>query len=150
MIIWDCKEVIFVSLWLLLFVVLIIIELLTVNLTTIWFAFGSLVAYILSFFVSDIMIQTIIFLVSSIILLIFTRPIVKKFLLNKEVKTNADMLIGKTCVVTKEITKNETGEVKVNGQYWSAKANKKTKAGSEAKILSIEGVKLIVKEKEED
>lgn len=138
------------SLWLLLFVVLIIIELLTVNLTTIWFAFGSLVAYILSFFVSDIMIQTIIFLVSSIILLIFTRPIVKKFLLNKEVKTNADMLIGKTCVVTKEITKNETGEVKVNGQYWSAKANKKTKAGSEAKILSIEGVKLIVKEKEED
>ena len=128
MIIWDCKEVIFVSLWLLLFVVLIIIELLTVNLTTIWFAFGSLVAYILSFFVSDIMIQTIIFLVSSIILLIFTRPIVKKFLLNKEVKTNADMLIGKTCVVTKEITRNETGEVKVNGQYWSAKANKKIKA----------------------
>ena len=127
MIIWDCKEVIFVSLWLLLFVVLIIIELLTVNLTTIWFAFGSLVAYILSFFVSDIMIQTIIFLVSSIILLIFTRPIVKKFLLNKEVKTNADMLIGKTCIVTKEITRNETGEVKVNGQYWSAKANKKIK-----------------------
>ena len=150
MIIWDCKEVIFVSLWLLLFVVLIIIELLTVNLTTIWFAFGSLVAYILSFFVSDIMIQTIIFLVSSIILLMVTRPIVKKFLLNKEVKTNADMLIGKTCVVTKEITRNETGEVKVNGQYWSAKANKKIKAVSEAKLLSIEGVKLIVKEKEED
>lgn len=150
MIIWDCKEVIFVNLWLLLFIVLIIIELLTVNLTTIWFAFGSLVAYILSFFVSDIMIQTIIFLVSSIILLIFTRPIVKKFLLNKDVKTNADMLIGKTCVVTKEITKNEVGEVKVNGQYWSAKANKKIKVGSEAKILSIEGVKLIVKEKEED
>lgn len=138
------------NLWLLLFIVLIIIELLTVNLTTIWFAFGSLVAYILSFFVSDTMIQTIVFLVSSIVFLIFTRPIVKKFLLNKEVKTNADMLIGKTCVVTKEITKNETGEVKVNGQYWSAKANKKIKVGSEAKILSIEGVRLIVKEKEED
>ena len=99
------------NLWLLLFIVLIIIELLTVNLTTIWFAFGSLVAYILSFFVSDTMIQTIVFLVSSIVFLIFTRPIVKKFLLNKEVKTNADMLIGKTCVVTKEITKNETGGV---------------------------------------
>ena len=141
---------IFGNLWLLLFIVLIIIELLTVNLTTIWFAFGSLVAYILSFFVSDTMIQTIVFLVSSIVFLIFTRPIVKKFLLNKEVKTNADMLIGKTCVVTKEITKNETGEVKVNGQYWSAKANKKIKVGSEAKILSIEGVRLIVKEKEED
>lgn len=138
------------NLWLLLFIVLIIIELLTVNLTTIWFAFGSLVAYILSFFVSDTMIQTIVFLVSSIVFLIFTRSIVKKFLLNKEVKTNADMLIGKTCVVTKEITKNETGEVKVNGQYWSAKANKKIKVGSEAKILSIEGVRLIVKEKEED
>ncbi len=138
------------NLWLLLFIVLIIIELLTVNLTTIWFAFGSFVAYILSFFVSDILVQTIIFLVSSIVLLIFTRPIVKKFLVNEEVKTNADMLIGKRCIVTKEITRNETGEVKVNGQYWTAKANKKIKAGSEAIILSIEGVKLIVKEKEED
>lgn len=138
------------NLWLLLFIVLIIIELLTVNLTTIWFAFGSFVAYILSFFVSDILVQTIIFLVSSIVLLMFTRPIVKKFLVNEEVKTNADMLIGKRCIVTKEITRNETGEVKVNGQYWTAKANKKIKAGSEAIILSIEGVKLIVKEKEED
>lgn len=138
------------NLWLLLFIVLIIIELLTVNLTTIWFAFGSFVAYILSFFVSDILVQTIIFLVSSIVLLIFTRPIVKKFLVNEEVKTNADMLMGKRCIVTKEITRNETGEVKVNGQYWTAKANKKIKAGSEAIILSIEGVKLIVKEKEED
>ena len=138
------------NLWLLLFIVLIIIELLTVNLTTIWFAFGSFVAYILSFFVRDILVQTIIFLVSSIVLLIFTRPIVKKFLVNEEVKTNADMLIGKRCIVTKEITRNETGEVKVNGQYWTAKANKKIKAGSEAIILSIEGVKLIVKEKEED
>ena len=138
------------NLWLLLFIVLIIIELLTVNLTTIWFAFGSFVAYILSFFVSDILVQTIIFLVSSIVLLIFTRPIVKKFLVKEEVKTNADMLIGKRCIVTKEITRNETGEVKVNGQYWTAKANKKIKAGSEAIILSIEGVKLIVKEKEED
>ena len=138
------------SLWLLLFVVLIIIELLTVNLTTIWFAFGSLVAYILSFFVSDIMIQTIIFLVSSIILLIFTRPIVKKFLLNKEVKTNADMLIGKIGVVTKEITKTDIGEVKIDGKYWSAKADKKIKEGSKVEILAIEGVKLIVNKKEDD
>ena len=136
--------------WLILFVILIIIEICTINLTTIWFAFGSLLAYVTSLFTDNIMIQTTVFLVISIITLLLTRPIVKKYLLNKPSRTNADMLIGKTGIVTKEISKNSIGEVKIDGKYWSAKANKKIKEGSKVEILSIEGVKLIVLEKEDD
>ncbi len=136
--------------WLILFVILIILELCTVNLTTIWFAFGALLAYIVSLFTDNVMIQTTVFLAVSVITLILTRPVVRKYLLTKPSRTNADMLIGKTGIVTKEITKTDIGEVKIDGKYWSAKANKKIKEGSKVEILAIEGVKLIVKEKEDD
>ena len=136
--------------WLILFVVLIILELCTVNLTTIWFAFGALLAYIVSLFTDNVMIQTTVFLAVSVITSILTRPVVRKYLLTKPSRTNADMLIGRTGIVTKEITKTDIGEVKIDGKYWSAKANKKIKEGSKVEILSIEGVKLIVKEKEDD
>lgn len=136
--------------WLILFVILIILELCTINLTTIWFAFGALLAYVTSLFFDNVIIQTTVFLVVSVATLIFTRPIVKKYLLKKPSRTNADMLIGKVGIVTKEIVKDNVGEVKIDGKYWSAKANKKIKEGSKVEILSIEGVKLIVEKKEED
>lgn len=136
--------------WLILFVILIILELCTINLTTIWFAFGALLAYVTSLFFDNVLIQTTVFLIVSVATLIFTRPIVKKYLLKKPSRTNADMLIGKVGIVTKEIVKDNVGEVKIDGKYWSAKSNKKIKEGSKVEILSIEGVKLIVEKKEED
>ena len=136
--------------WLILFVILIILELCTINLTTIWFAFGALLAYVTSLFFDNVLIQTTVFLVVSVATLIFTRPIVKKYLLKKPSRTNADMLIGKVGIVTKEIVKDNVGEVKIDGKYWSAKSNKRIKEGSKVEILSIEGVKLIVEKKEED
>ena len=69
--------------WLILFVILIILELCTINLTTIWFAFGALLAYVTSLFFDNVIIQTTVFLVVSVATLIFTRPIVKKYLLKK-------------------------------------------------------------------
>ena len=136
--------------WLILFVILIILELCTINLTTIWFAFGALLAYVTSLFFDNVLIQTTVFLVVSVATLIFTRPIVKKYLLKKPSRTNADMLIGQVGRVNKEIVKDNVGEVKIDGKYWSAKSNKKIKEGSKVEILSIEGVKLIVEKKEED
>ena len=136
--------------WLILFVILIILELCTINLTTIWFAFGALLAYVTSLFYDNVIIQTTVFLIVSVATLIFTRPIVKKYLLKKPSRTNADMLIGKVWIVTKEIVKDNVGEVKIDGKYWSAKSNKRIKEGRKVEILSIEGVKLIVEKKEED
>ncbi len=137
--------------WLITFLVLTFIELITVNLVSIWFAIGAVAALISSYFTDNIYIQIIIFIVVSSISLILTRKIVSKLRGNDFEKTNLDRVIGKIGIVTEEITRLEPGEVKVDGKKWSAISTKKIDVGSKVEILSIDGVKLKVKEvKEED
>lgn len=136
--------------WLTLFIIFVIVELITYGLVTIWFAFGALVAFLISFITDSNLIQCVGFFGVSIITLLFTRPVVKKYLTPKIVKTNYDKVIGMIGIVTKDIKKDEYGEVKVDGKYWTAKADKKILRDSEVEILAIDGVKLIVKEKENE
>ena len=136
--------------WLITFLVLTFIELITVNLVSIWFAIGAVAALISSYFTDNIYIQIIIFIVVSSISLILTRKIVSKLRGNDFEKTNLDRVIGKVGIVTEEITRLEPGEVKVDGKKWSAISTKKIDVGSKVEILSIDGVKLKVKEVKED
>ena len=137
--------------WMIIFLVLVFIELITVSLVTIWFAIGALVAFILSYFTDNVMLQIGVFIVVSIISLILTRKIVGKLRGGNIEATNLDRVIGKIGLVTEEITKLEPGEVKVDGKKWTAVSSKKINVGSKVEILSIDGVKLNVKEvKEED
>lgn len=137
--------------WMLIFISLILLELITVNLVSIWFAIGSLAAFILSFWIEEITWQIITFIIVSFISLLLTKGIVKKIRGREIEPTNLDRVIGKIGIVTEEITKLELGEVKVDGKKWSAISTKKIKIGSKVEILSIDGVKLKVKEiKEED
>ena len=137
--------------WMIIFILLILLELGTVNSVSIWFALGSLAAFVLSFFIDNITIQIALFVGVSFISLLLTRGFVEKIRGNKIIPTNLDRVIGQIGIVTEEITKLEPGEVKVDGKRWSAVSNKKIKVGSKVEILSIDGVKLNVKEvKEED
>ena len=137
--------------WMIVFVVLICLELMTVNLVSIWFALGALASFILSFFVSNTTWQIATFVGVSFISLLFTKNFVKKIRGSQVVATNLDRVIGQIGIVTEEISKLEPGEVKVDGKRWSAVSNKKIKVGSKVEILSIDGVKLNVKEvREED
>ena len=137
--------------WMIIFILLILLELGTVNLVSIWFALGSLAAFVLSFFIDNITIQIALFVGVSFISLLLTRGFVEKIRGNKIIPTNLDRVIGQIGIVTEEITKLEPGEVKVDGKRWSAVSNKKINVGSKVEILSIDGVKLNVKEvKEED
>ena len=139
------------SIWLIVFLGLVFLELATINLVSIWFAIGALVSFIVSLYVEDMTIQIAVFVVVSIISLLLTKKIVKKVRGKEPERTNLDRVIGKVGIVTEEITKLEPGEVKVDGKKWSAISNKKIKVGSKVEILSIDGVKLNVKEvKEED
>ncbi len=136
--------------WMIVFLILVFVELATVNLVSIWFAVGALCSFIVSYFIDLIYIQIITFIVVSSISLLLTRRIVDKLKI-KKVATNLDRVIGKIGIVTVEITKLEPGEVKVDGKKWSAISTKKISVGSKVEILSIDGVKLKVKEiKEED
>jgi membrane protein implicated in regulation of membrane protease activity len=122
----------------------------TVEIISIYFTGGALVSMALSLLGVPLEWQILTFCVVSIILIIFTRPIVARYLKRNESKTNVDTLIGDVATVTKEILPDERGEVKIKGQYWLAvSANNDTiELGSKVSILAIEGAKLIVKKYE--
>lgn len=133
--------------WLLLIIAFLVAEALTVGLVSIWFAGGALAALLLAFFDVNPMIQLFVFFAASICLLIFTRKIfVEKLHTGKEA-TNVDALIDEVGVVISTIKPMEVGQVKVNGQVWSAIAESQDvtlEEGTHVVIKAIEGVKLIV------
>lgn len=109
--------------WLLICILLIGIELATMGLTTIWFAAGSLAAFIAANLGANLFVQLLVLIVVSLILLYFTRPVVVKYLNSRTVKTNVESLIGKIAVVTEDIDNVESkGQASVNGQIWTARS----------------------------
>ncbi len=137
-----------VWIWLGIVICLIFIEILTVNLTTIWFVASGLVSLFLSIFINNYLIQFAVFVIGGVLLLIFTKQYLVNKLNFKSVKTNLDRVIGMEGVVTEDISKNNPGEVKVDGKKWTAISNKSISKGKIVYIKRIEGVKLIVEEEE--
>ena len=135
--------------WLGLMIVLLVIELATMGLTTIWFAGGSLAAFIASMASAQLWLQIILFFGVSILLLIFTRPFAVHYINKNPGRTNADSLIGKTGIVTEEISNLESqGQVQIQGQIWTARSVKEEvtmKPGEKVVVEEIRGVKLIVR-----
>lgn len=134
--------------WLVVVVILGILEIMTINLVSIWFVISGVVSLVLSFFTDNFIIQFGVFVILGIILMITTRKGLSKFVSTGE-KTNLDRIIGSKAYVTETIDKNSIGEVKADGKRWSAVANEKIEAGSIVKILAIDGVKLKVEKWEE-
>ena len=136
-----------VWIWLAAAIIFIIIEAVTVGLTTIWFAAGALVALILALIKVGVGVQVAVFLILSLVLLATTRKRFVNKLKTGSEKTNVDALVGEEAVVLEDITPFNTGLVKVKGQNWTAIAADKDASilkGSTVKIKAIEGVKLIV------
>lgn len=134
--------------WLIAVVVLLIIEITTLGLTTIWFAGGALVAFLASVLGASFLVQFILFFVVSIVLLCFTRPIAVRYFNNHRARTNYESIIGQTAKVTSVIDNyNLTGSASVNGQEWTARSERDEEiieVGVQVKIVAIKGVKLIV------
>ena len=120
--------------WLIVFVVLLVIEIATMGLTTIWFAGGALVSFLAAYIGFGVVTQVILFLIVSILLLVLTRPIAVKFFNQEREKTNVESLIGQKAVVKETVdTLQATGRVEVNGMEWSAKTE-------EAEVIETEEV----------
>lgn len=134
--------------WLVILAVLIVIEIATLGLTTIWFAAGALVAFLLSLVQGSVFLEVVIFLGISLLMLIFTRPVAVKFFNTKRIKTNYESVIGRVAKVTETINNfNSTGGVSVAGVEWTARAandNNIIKPGTKVIIKEVSGVKLIV------
>ena len=132
--------------WLALAVIFLIIEAITVGLATIWFAAGAFAAFVLSLLNVPVLAQVVIFRAVSCCLLVFTRKIFVEKLRTGSESTNVDALIGETGIVTEEIRPLTVGQVKINGQVWSAlgKDDETIEKDRLVKVIAIEGVKLIV------
>ena len=135
--------------WLIISGLAIIIEFFTVGFLIFWFSIGALIAMIVSFFTDNVFIQTSVFIISSTLLIFATKPFVEKITKNDvTIKTNVRSIEGKVGKVTHTIEPlDNKGQVKVNGEIWSAKTedNSKIEKGTQVEILKIDGVKLIVK-----
>lgn len=134
--------------WLLVAVILGILELLTTNLVSIWFVISSLLAMLVSKFTNSLFIQILVFVLVGVLLVPISKKIYKK-IKSDNVKTNLDRIIGMVGVVTEDITKDNIGEVKVDGKKWSAYADMDISKGEKVKILSINSVKIKVERWEE-
>lgn len=141
--------------WLILLAVLLVIEIISLGLTTIWFAGGALAATILSIMGVGVIPQFVVFFAVSIVLLIFTRPWAVRYINGHRSKTNYEGLVGKVIKITERVDNfNQTGTAVVNGQEWTVRTETDDlilNPGDRATVTNITGVKLIVKAyKEED
>ena len=133
-------------LWLGIVITLALIEIITVNLTTVWFVISGIISMLVSLFTGNYYIQFAIFVIVGAILLIFTKPyFLKKIKIHKE-STNLDRVIGMIGIVTEDITRFNPGEVKVDGKRWTAIAEKEIKKDASVRVKKIDGVKIIVEE----
>ena len=139
----------FTVLWSVLLILFIIAEAITVQLVSIWFAIGSLVALIANFCGANTLVQAALFLsVYRLRLFLLTRPLREKSSLTPKIqRTNIDRIIGERAIVTEEIDNlRATGIVKADGKSWSARSADGSiiPAGSVVEVQKIDGVKLIV------
>jgi membrane protein implicated in regulation of membrane protease activity len=139
--------------WLAAMIALLIVEAMVPGLVSIWFALGALAAMISAALGAPLWLQVLWFFLISVVSLLLTRPLARKVVNARTVRTNADMAIGQDCVVTEKIDNlRETGAVKLGGKIWTARMAKpdgRAEKGEILRVLRIEGVKLIVEEKPE-
>ena len=142
----DRLDIMFI-IWVVSAVLFFVIEVLTSQIVTIWFAVGSIGALFANVLKADTIWQIVVFAVLSLITLLIARPYMKKFTKTQVQPTNADMCIGEKAVVTEDIDNTKgTGQVKVKGSLWSAKSCDDEIIPKDTVVIikSISGVKLIV------
>ena len=142
---------IMVIVWLCALIIFVIVEALTVQMLSIWFAAGALVSLILALLGTPEWAQILVFCVCAALLLIFTRPIVKRLMKKQGTLTNSDRILGMSAIVIQEINNDiAQGQVKVLGQVWTARSLGGEIYPVDTKVLvrSIEGVKVIVEKSE--
>ncbi len=136
--------------WLIVAGTMFLLEIMTVGFLVMWFGIAALLTMVVSIFLPEqIFLQTILFLGSSVLLIIFTKPLVKKFIHKDNMQpSNVYTVLGKKALVTTEINSLKgTGQIKIDSDVWSARAedDEIIPIGSKVEILKVEGVKVIVK-----
>lgn len=150
---WEASflDSIMIYIWLAIIILAVIVEAVTAQLVSIWFLAGGIAALIAGLCGAEIWLQVVLFALVTALVLIVTRPLVKRIMHFKKTDTNADRYIGKEGLVTETINNVEgTGRVTVLGSDWTARSSddKQIAEGTPVLVERIEGVKLIVTPKQ--
>lgn len=136
------------AIWLILCGIFLLIEIFNISFLLIWPGIGSFFAFIAAVLGAPVEIQIAVFAITTTIMIIFMKPLTKKFFKNKDnTKMNNNAMIGKKGIVIKEISPlEETGQVKVAGELWSAITtnDEKIQINEIVKVMKVDGVKLVV------
>jgi len=133
--------------WIALAVVMVLVEITTVQLVSVWFMVGAICAAVTTIFTDSIVIQLVVFVGVSLLALVVTRPLVKRLKENRVLlRTNVDRLLGEQGIMLNPVENiHSVGQAKVLGKVWSVKTdNPPLKEGDTVRVLAIDGVKLIV------
>lgn len=138
--------------WILIIILLLIIEIMTVDLYSIWYVLSGIISFIISYFKNSIstnfLVQLIICIIFGTILLSLFRKKTIAYLKSKNIIYNKDKQVGLIGIVSKRITKTKDGQIIINNKTWNASSDKKLLVGTKVKVISVDGEKLRVKEKE--
>ncbi|HRX45169.1 MAG TPA: NfeD family protein [Acholeplasmataceae bacterium] len=131
--------------WLAFFVIALVVEVITADMISIWFALAAIPSFIIALvFEESLVWQIVSFILISGVLLFLTRPVVKKYLKTNEIKTNVDAMVGVKVQVTKVITPESVGRVVFRSLDWAAISKETINIGEYARVLDVDGNKLIV------
>ena len=135
--------------WLVIAIIMLVIEVVTTGLATIWFAVGALVAMVMDLcgapLVAQIGVMAGVSIVCFVLCMIWIKPKLESLRKKNIQRTNADRLIGRDGIVIVPLNRTEgKGQVKIDGQVWSAKADTDIAEGIKVTVKAIEGVKLVV------
>ncbi|MBP5281300.1 MAG: NfeD family protein [Lachnospiraceae bacterium] len=135
--------------WIAVLIIAVVVEIISLGLSSIWFAGGALIALVIAALNGPLWLQIVCFFAVSIVLLIFTRPIAVKYFNRDRVRTNAESVVGKQAIVLSEVNNLKgTGQVSLAGQEWSARSTDDDiilEEGEVVEVMAISGVKLICK-----
>ena len=135
--------------WFIATIAFIVLELISTALISIWFALSAFIVFIITYFMSNTLIEIIIFCILSIIFLLLTRPIYNKYFKKKIVNTNVYSIIGKEFILKESITKDSLGKIKIDDQIWNVISNSgDIKAGEKVIVEDINGTKLVVRKRD--
>ncbi len=144
----------YIIFWLVAALIFIVIEIATIGLASIWFAAGALGALLVAVLHGNVIIQTLVFLLISVVLLCMTRPWARKYINSRTQKTNVDSLIGEKTILTETVNNlDATGKAVVLGKEWTVRAKNQNdiiESGALVKVVEISGVKLLVERFKED
>lgn len=147
-------ETTYIVFWLAATIVFVLIELVTIGLTSIWFAAGSLGAFVVAALGGGVIVQAIVFILISVVLLFLTKPWARKYINSKTQATNAAGMVGKQTIITEDVNNlRQTGKAVVSGMEWTVRAEEDSqiiKKGELVEVTGISGVKLIVKRAEKE